>query len=211
MQETNKYNTSCRVHSQEFIINHVAHSITWSKQDCPYCEIDRLTTQLSEARASAKAWQENCRLTEEELEKERNKHADLIGKLAKRDAEIEKLAKDCLVALAGAVCTPLEGYRKAGFHWLVRDIKTLVSENAALRAEVERLKEESSHLWVRIESGEAAAYEQGKAEARKQTALEIEAHLLSQPWTIPHHETEAMIDRDDAIYWLQETYGLEGW
>lgn len=40
-------------------------------------------------------------------------------------------------------------------------------------AEVERLKEESSHLWVRIESGEAAAYEQGKAEARKQAASEI--------------------------------------
>lgn len=47
MQETNKYNTSCRVHSQEVIINHVAHSITWSKQDCPYCEIDRLTAQLA--------------------------------------------------------------------------------------------------------------------------------------------------------------------
>lgn len=80
---------------------------------CPRCEIDRLTAQLAEAKtsiakqveakdkacaalmnqlaeakASAEAWQENCRLTEDELEKERNKHADTIAKLAERDGAI---------------------------------------------------------------------------------------------------------------------------
>lgn len=118
MQETNKYNTSCRVHSQEVIINHVAHSITWSKQDCPYCEIDRLTAQL---------------------------------------AERDKLIEDQQAEIADC--------NKFNFE--------LQQANATLSAEVERRKEESSHLWVRIESGEAAAYEQGKAEARKQAAQEI--------------------------------------
>ena len=76
-------------------------------------EINRLTAQLAEAKASAESWQENCRLTEDELEKERDRHADTIGKLAERDAEIA----DC---------------NKFNFE--------LQRANAALREEVEKYK-----------------------------------------------------------------------
>ena len=77
-------------------------------------------------------------------------------------------------------------------------------ENATLRAEVERLKEESSHLWVRIESGEAAAYEQGKAEARKQAAREIIEEVIGD-WNCDCGYGGLVIA--DAI---KAKFGLEG-
>jgi len=43
----------------------------------------------------------------------------------------------------------------------------------ALELQLAGVMAENSHLWVRIESGEAAAYEQGKAEARQEVAREI--------------------------------------
>lgn len=53
------------------------------KAECKYLdEIEVLKVQLAEAIASAEAWQENCRLTEDELAKERDRHASTIGKLA---------------------------------------------------------------------------------------------------------------------------------
>ncbi|OHD28232.1 MAG: hypothetical protein A2Y38_25245 [Spirochaetes bacterium GWB1_59_5] len=68
-------------------------------------------------------------------------------------AERDKLALDGLRALAGAVCTPVEGYAKAGMNWLVNDIKALrkqweAAESALSQArnEVERLTEQVGDL-----------------------------------------------------------------
>lgn len=118
-----------------------------------------LERQLAEAKASAEAWQENCRLTEEELEKERNKHADIIGKLAERDAEVATL-------------------RQQSINWVpVFDANMeLQTQNAALREEVERLK---VIKWVQTESYEAvAAVEQ----ARQEAAREIVVMLRADRW-----------------------------
>jgi hypothetical protein len=48
-----------------------------------------------------------------------------IGRLNK---QLEWIAKEVLIALSGVVCTPEEGYIKAGLNWLVNDIKQLVSQ-----------------------------------------------------------------------------------
>lgn len=73
-----------------------------------------LERQFAEARASAKAWLENCHLMERELEKERNKHADTIGKLAERNGAI------------------------ACYNEVLAELR---EENTALREEVGRLKQ----------------------------------------------------------------------
>lgn len=97
-----------------------------------------LERQFAEARASAKAWLENCHLMERELEKERNKHADTIGKLAERDGAIA-CYNEVLAELREEVAT----LRHQSINWVpvFDDNMELQTENAALREEVERLKE----------------------------------------------------------------------
>lgn len=61
------------------------------------------------------------------------------------------------------------------FHYSPNHIINVVCpwcEIDRLKLELEEARVENSHLWVRVESGEAAAYEQGKAEARQEAARE---------------------------------------
>lgn len=152
---------------------------------CKDCTIKELTAQLAEAdRRAGEAERKYAYEAESALKRAdwfRNAKAQwgssnnvsfdviwdeclaLKSQLAERDTEIEVKQRE------------LDEYYKTS-----EICNNLLNENAALRAEVERLKEESSHLWVRIESGEAAAYEQGKAEARKQTAQEIIEEVIGE-------------------------------
>ena len=119
-------------------------------KDCPYCEIDRLSAQLAE-------WYK--------VFGHLSKDADTAGNIINEGiAERDKLIEDQQAEIAHLTFRGSDDARGR-----------LDAEHAMRhqRFELERLKEESSHLWVRIESGEAAAYEQGKAEARKQAAQEI--------------------------------------
>jgi len=52
--------------------------------------IDEYEKQLAEAKASAQAWHDNCNIMEAELDKERNKHAETVGKLAEARAELDR-------------------------------------------------------------------------------------------------------------------------
>ena len=58
-------------------------------------EADRLAAEeeaaaLAEAKASAQAWHDNCNIMEAELDKERNKHAETVGKLSEARAELDR-------------------------------------------------------------------------------------------------------------------------
>ncbi len=64
--------------------------------------------------------------------------------LAERDGLQESktaVANDCLAALAGVVCTPLEGYVSAGMGWIYSDIRSLVKLYKESQTVVERLRE----------------------------------------------------------------------
>ena len=51
----------------------------------------RLQTQLSEAQSSAEAWHDNCNIMEAALDKEREKHAATVSRLAEARAEVARL------------------------------------------------------------------------------------------------------------------------
>lgn len=144
---------------------------------------DRLTAQLAEAKSSAKAWQENCRLTEEELEKERDKHADIIGKLAERDGAIT-CYNEVLAELREEVAT----LRQQSINWVpvFDENMVLQTENAALRGEVERLKNPLVDA--------PAAYENGY----KQAAQEILVILRADRWA------------ESDLAGIKAKFGLEG-
>jgi chromosome segregation ATPase len=68
----------------------------------------------------------------------------LIEDISQLREEKRQLAIDCLTTLAEVVCTPLEGYEKAGMNFIISDIRALVrdyviSENAneRLRGQIE--------------------------------------------------------------------------
>lgn len=177
--------------------------------DCAEEEIDRLTAQLAEAKASAEAWQENCRLTEEELEKERNKHADIIGKIAKRDAEIATL-------------------RHQSINWVpvFDENMELQTQNAALREEVERWQDYCNNTaddleaeraeTARLKSQPTGYYDSTKdvEQARQEAAMEIIQYIEDQGMidagTSPSNQYLVYeIDPSD-ITELKQRYGLEG-
>jgi GTPase involved in cell partitioning and DNA repair len=73
----------------------------------------------------------------EPLQQELLAYREQVEILQKRCEGLEKeregMAKEILTALSGTVCTPVEGYIKAGMHWMVRDIKELVKEHQKLK------------------------------------------------------------------------------
>jgi hypothetical protein len=55
-------------------------------------------------------------------------YKNLREQLTQKEAEIEQLDKRILIALAGTVCRPQEGYVKAGLNRLGHDVEELVKE-----------------------------------------------------------------------------------
>ena len=86
----------------------------------------------------------------------------------------------------------------------ITELEKLERQLDASQALLAEARAENSHLWVRIESGEAAAYEQGKAEARQAAAREIIEQLDKQQ---PYHENATYLFIRDYIV---KTFGLEG-
>jgi hypothetical protein len=51
---------------------------------------------------------------------------NLREQMAQKETEIENIAERILISLAGTVCTPQEGYVKAGLGWMVHDVEELI-------------------------------------------------------------------------------------
>lgn len=67
-------------------------------QVCPFCmimvlesDLKDLKDELAEAQSSAEAWHDNCNIMEAALDKEREKHAATVGRLAEARAEVARL------------------------------------------------------------------------------------------------------------------------
>ena len=54
--------------------------------------------------------------------------------------EQSRIARSGLAALAGVVCTPVEGYEKAGLNWFVNDVRSLVKLHRKTEAERDRYR-----------------------------------------------------------------------
>lgn len=78
----------------------------------------------------------------------------------------------------------------------------VADRTASLKQQLSEARAENSSLWVRVESGEAAAYEQGKAEARQQVAMEIIEMMGGWPLT---NQTLNQCRESIKLH-----YGLEG-
>lgn len=156
----------------------------------------QLYSQLTEAKASAESWQENCRLTEDELEKERNKHAETIGKLAGRDGAIT-----CYNEVLAELREEVEKLRHQSINWVpvFDENMELQAENAALREEVENTREANLQL-----AGAAICPDHLKPEnIRKQTAQEILDTIKDVLW-----KKEGSVFMAMGI--IKQRYGLEG-
>ena len=162
-------------------------------------EIDRLTRELDDTQNKLdNAHMQINRLTEQ-LDAANSELSSSQALLAERDSKLTKLVQDFNLAIKENTTLRAEveylTYRGSD------DARGRLDAEHAMRHqrfELERLKEESSHLWVRIESGEAAAYEQGKAEARKQAAQEIVGMLRADRWA------------ESELKEIIEKFGLEG-
>ena len=184
-------------------------------------QIESLTAQLAEAKASAEAWQENCRLTEDELERERDRHADTIGKLAEvktanqsmhdmileirkhfnawdtPKAPTEKDIVDCIISSHNKQLAERDGAITC-YNEVLGELR---EENATMREEVEKLREANRQL-----AGAAICPDHLKPESvRKQTAqecFEIGNKLLQKGYTA------TVISK--YMHEIQSKFGLEG-
>lgn len=50
--------------------------------------------------------------------------------------EIEWITKEVLSSFAGLICTPEEGYLKAGLNWMIHDIKEVVKIAESRRSNI---------------------------------------------------------------------------
>ena len=139
-------------------------------KDCPYCEIDRLGAQIAE-------WHKVFG----HLSKDADTAGNMINEgIAERDKEIEKLTH--------------AGNRMAS------DCNKLFNENAALRVEVERLKE--NECVYKHVCGKNDEFNQVETEACKQAAREIIQYIANLPCKD--------LNQRGLIHELRQKFGLEG-
>jgi chromosome segregation ATPase len=86
-------------------------------------------------------WRDKYKALEQQLEGYKE-HANYAWKRVEElEQQLERISDDSLRILAGTVCTPIEGYRKAGFSWLIRDIKELCNDRDRATATIKSLNE----------------------------------------------------------------------
>lgn len=195
-------NTNCRKCKQFFVIDET------NKDTCPYCEIYRLKGEInrlikyedaitSAADGSLLVWnlmETNCTVIRNDYWQAHLEEIDRLKRV------LEDVANQCLKAMAGTACTPVEGYIKAGMHWIASDIRSLVKSHQDLERQLAEAKKEAQNyknvlIGQGFENLDSLAYE-----TRDTTQIGVIAKQRTEQIIAQLAEARAEVDRWKKFY-----------